>query len=147
MSEKQWIRSHVERLLQEVWDTGQVHADCDGDYPFRAGTAACWVTVMDCEPTMVRVFAHAAFGLKPSLKLYRELNEIQSRALSAHVAFGDDVVMVSQTISPIGLTAPVLAQALAAVSGVAEDIGSLVAAMFGGSTPFPAETEAEEEVA
>lgn len=147
MSEKQWIRSHVERLLQEVWDTRHVHTDCDGDYPFRAGTAACWVTVMDCEPIMVRVFAHAAFGVKPSLKLYRELNEIQARALSAQVVLGDDVVMVSQTISPIGLTVPVLAQAMGAVTGLAGDIGTLVAAMYGGSTPFPAESEAEEEVA
>ena len=46
-------------------------------------------------------------------------------------------MLVSQVLSPIGLTQPVLAQALRSVSGVAEDIGPLLAAMFDGSTPFP----------
>lgn len=148
MSEMQWIRSHVERLLQEHWDSRELYEDRDGDYPFRAGTAMCWVSVLDSEPVMVRVFAHAAFGVKPSLKFYRELNELQRCSLSAHVAFGDGVVMVSQTLSPIGLTLPVLTQAMGAVASMAEDIGTLVAAMFGGSTPFPASSEdAEEEVA
>jgi hypothetical protein len=145
--EHQWIRSHVERLLQEEWDACRVPQDDDGDYPFRAGTAACWVSVLRSEPAMVRVFAHAAFGLKPTLKLFRELNEIQRTALSVNVAFGSGVVMVSQTVSPLGLTGPVLAQAMSAVARTAEDIGTLLAAMFGGCTPFPAEQSTDEEVA
>jgi hypothetical protein len=147
MSETQWIRSHVERLLQDEWDACRVHQDGDGDYPFRSGTAMCWVSVLPSDPVMVRVFAHAAFGVRPTLRLYRELNEIQASALSAHITTRDGVVMVSQTISPIGLTRPVLAQAMNAVAAIAGEIGVLVAAMFGGSTPFPAEDPSDEEVA
>jgi hypothetical protein len=146
MSEAVWIRSHVERLLQDVWRVCRVESDDEGDYPFRDGTAAGWVSVLDSEPILVRIFAHAARGVKPSLKLLAELNEIQRRALSAAVMLHDDVVIVQQTISPIELSAPALAQALQAVGGVADDIGILLASMFNGVTPYPSlEASASED--
>jgi hypothetical protein len=145
MSEIMWIRSHVERLLQNEWDACRVSVDEDGDWPFRNGTAACWVSVMDTEPIMVRVFAHAATGMRPSLKLLSELNDIQRRMLSATISMQGGVVLVSQTISPIGLTEPVLAQAMHSVAGVADDIGLLLAGMFNGATLYPAEAPQSED--
>jgi hypothetical protein len=145
MTELMWIRSHVELLLQREWNVGRVLADEDGDFPYRHETAACYVSVLDLDPPMVRVFAHAAYGLKPTLKVLRELNDIQGRALSARVELRRDVVVVSQTLSPIGLSQPVLAQAMDAVGTVAEDIGTLLAAMFDGATPFKHEIPDSEE--
>jgi hypothetical protein len=147
MSEIMWIRSHVNCLLQDEWDACCVVTDGDGDFPFRSGTAACWVQVMDTEPVMVRVFAHAAVGVRSSLKVLRELNEIQGRTVSATVTLQSGIVFVSQTISPIGLTQPVLAQALQAVSTIADDIGGLLALMYGGTTPFIAEQSESEDAA
>jgi hypothetical protein len=147
MSEAMWIKSHVELLLQHEWEVCRVATDPDGDFPFRAGTAACWVSVSDGELPMVHVFAHAACGLKPTAQVLRELNDIQTRALSARVSLAEDCVLVSQVISPIGLTQPVLAQALRAVAGVAEEVGPLLAAMFDGCTPFPVEVPEDEDVA
>lgn len=146
MSEELWIRSHLERLLQDEWGRCRVTADEDGDYPFRTGTAACWVGIVDSEPTLVRVFAHATVGLRPSYRLLKELNEIQARALSASVLLQGGVALVTQTISPIGLTQPVLAQAMRAVGGVADDIGLLLAGMYGASTPYPAEDCKSQDV-
>jgi hypothetical protein len=145
MTELMWIRSHVELLLQREWNVCRVLADEDGDFPYRHETAACYVSVLDLDPPMVRVFAHAAYGLKPTLKVLRELNDIQGRALSARVELRRDVVVVSQTLSPIGLSQPVLAQAMDAVGTVAEDIGTLLAAMFDGATPFKHEIPDSEE--
>jgi hypothetical protein len=145
MSESMWIKSHVELLLQREWEVCRVATDADGDFPFRAGTAACWVAVSDGEPPMVQVFAHAACGLKPTARVLRELNDIQNRAFSARVCLAEGCVIVSQVLSPIGLTQPVLAQAIHAVGGVAEDVGPLLAAMFDGSTPFPAEVPEPED--
>jgi len=145
MSELMWVRSHVELLLQREWEVCRVLADDDGDFPYRHGTAACYVSVLDVDPPMVRVFAHAAYGLKPTLKVLRELNEIQGRSLSARIELRRDVVVVSQTISPVGLTQSVLAQAMDAVNTVAEDIGTLLAVMFDGATPFPHEIPDSEE--
>jgi hypothetical protein len=145
MSELMWIRSHVEVLLQREWEMCRIAEDGDGDFPFRRGTAACYVSVLDNDPPMVRVFAHAAYGLKPTLKVLREINEIQRRALSARVELRNDVVVVSQTLSPIGLTQPVLAQAMDAVATVADDIGTLFAVMFDGRTPFDHEVPDSED--
>lgn len=145
MSETMWIKSHVELLLQREWEVCRVAPDPDGDFPFRAGTAACWVSVSEGDPPMVHVFAHAACGLKPTLKVLRELNEIQNRAFSARISLAEGCVLVSQVLSPIGLTSPVLAQAMHAVGGVAQDIGPLLAAMFDGSTPYPVEVPAPED--
>ena len=145
MSERIWIRSHIELLLQREWNVCRVLADDDGDFPFRHGTAACYVSVLDSDPPMVRVLAHAAYGLKPTLKLLRELNEVQGRSLTARVELRRDVVVVSQTLNPIGLTQSVLAQAMDAVSTVADDIGTLLAVMFDGATPFKHEVPDSEE--
>ncbi len=145
MSELVWIRSHVERLLEDEWGLCRVAADADHDYFYRVGTAACWVSIMDTDPVMVRVFGHAATGLKRSLKLLTELNDIERRALSVSIVFEHGAVVVAQTLSPYGITQPVLAQALRAVGGVADDIGLLLAGMFGGRTPFPVEAEPSNE--
>lgn len=139
MTESAWIRSHVERLLQDEWDACRVEADADGDYHYRRGTAACWVSLRDTGGLpMVRVWAYAAEGIKPTVALWRELNDIQCRCLTTAVAWVKGRVVVSQTLSPIGLSRPVLSQALNAVADVADDVGLLLAGMFGGSTPYPA---------
>ena len=147
MSELMWIRSHVERCLQDEWGCCHVSMDDEGDYPFRVGTAACWVSITEGEPVMVRVSAYAACELKQSAKLLAELNAIQLGALSASIGLADDTVVVSQTLSPIGLSTAVLAQAMRAVGGVASDVGLLLAGMFGGQTPYPASEESAEEEA
>lgn len=146
MSERQWIRSHVEVLLQREWDVCRVVTDEDGDVAFRSGTAACWVSVLGSEPPMVRVWAHAAHGVKATLAVLRELNEIQGRAVSAHVHHSNGCIVVSQTISPVGLTGEVLMQAVDTVSSIADDVGPLFAALFGGTTPYPAAASSDEEV-
>jgi hypothetical protein len=142
---RRWLRSHLERLLQDEWNVCRVNADCDGDYPYRAGTAACWVQLLDCEPPMVRVLAHAALDVARSAKLLTELNDIQNRAMTAAVCWCDGSVQVSQTLSPHGLNRKTLRQALQSVGAVADDIGLLLAGMFGGSTPFPVDSSVDEE--
>jgi hypothetical protein len=149
MSELMWVRSHVERLLQDEWDACRVEPDSDGDYPFRKGTAAGWVAVLNSDPPMVRVFAHAAHGIRPSAQLFREINDINNRTLSAQVIWlkSGGVVLVSQTVSAVDLTLPVLAQAVDAVGVVANDIGPLMAGMFGGVTPYPVEVNPDAATA
>lgn len=148
MSEKMWIQSHVERLLQAEWDLCRVELDSDGDIPWRHGTAMGWVSVIDAgDRPMVRVWAHAACGLKSSAKLLKELNDVQLRCTSASIGFAGACVIVSQTVSPIGLTGPVLVQALESVQNVSSDIGSMLAVVYGGETPFPAESPESEDAA
>lgn len=103
------------------------------------------MSVIAGDPVIVRIFAYAAQGVRTSARLLRELNEIQGRTLSVSFLHHGAAVLVSQTISPVGVTRPIFAQALSAVGDVADDIGVPLASMFGGSTPFDlAESESED---
>ena len=141
MAEIDWLRSHVQVLLQQEWGLCRVFADDDGDYFFQHGTAAGWVQVLDGVPPLVTVFAHAAFGVKRSYKLLTELNDIQNRTRACHVYLAGTDIRVEQAVLASGLTQASLAHAIHHVGTVADDVGLLLAQMFGGETPFAPQLE------
>jgi hypothetical protein len=53
MSEIAWLRSHVERCLEDHWGVHPLIVDVDGDYPFRWGTACCYVSILDDDPALI----------------------------------------------------------------------------------------------
>lgn len=138
------LRSHTERCLQEIWEQPELFTDGDGDYPFRHGTAACWVRVGAAPEQEVRVFAHAAFGVKRTAKLLAELNEVNARSRWMTVSLQDNVVVVSGALHWTAVNRPALSQYMQAAGHIADDIGAMIAAVHGGSTPFEA---SEEELA
>ncbi len=73
------------------------------------------------------------------------MNAIQLRSLSTAICLAGRIVGVEQTVRPIGLTQPMLAQALDAVRTIADDVGLLLAGMYGGRTPLPAVATTETE--
>jgi hypothetical protein len=133
------VRSHVERCLQDIWDVCRVPVDDDGDYPFRAGTAACWVRVDSALPVLVRVFGHAVVDVKRTAGLLREINDVNSRSRTTSVAWDAGVVRVSAMVHPDALDRASLRHALDAVSVVSNDLGPLMAGVYGGSTPYQAQ--------
>lgn len=149
MSVQMWARSHVERLLQEEWQTCKLVQDPDGDYPWRGRTAHCWVGIQksDNEPLVI-VNAHAATKVKKSYKLLNELNEIQCKT-PAVIHWCRGVVWVTATTSSVGLTRSVLSDLMRHVEGIADDIGPMIAAVYGGSTPHEprGDESAAEDVA
>jgi hypothetical protein len=147
LANTKWLRSHVERCLQDIWDLCRVVADDDGDYPFRFGTAAGFVRINKGSPTMVRVWAIAAMGVPRSAKLLGELNDINVRSQSAWTTWSDGLVVVEQALVAKGLTRSALNQALHAVGETAEQIGTMIAALFGGETPFSPNAEIAEGAA
>jgi hypothetical protein len=136
LANKKWLRSHVERCLQDIWDLCRVVADDDGDYPFRSGTAAGFVRINDCSPTLIRVWAVAAMGVPRSAKLLSEINDINVRNRSAWTTWSDGLVVVEQALVAHGLKRSALKQALDVVGDTASDVGPMIATVFGGSTPF-----------
>lgn len=136
LSDIDLARSHVERCLQDLWDVHHVQPDCDGDYPYRSGTAACWISLDAHEPPIVKAVACAAVGVKKTSKLLGELNEINMRCRTAHVFWSGGSVIVEQSMLAHAVDRRALAQAGQSVAGVANDIGSMIAAVFGGQTPL-----------
>lgn len=131
------LRSHVERCLQDVWNTHDLVVDDDGDYPFRRGTAVGWVSVRRALPLRVSVFAHAAYELRRSALLLEEINDLNSAARWAKIALDDGVVLVGVDLPDSAVNRISLADAIDAVGTLADEVGPVLAAVFGGTTPIP----------
>lgn len=139
VAEHTWLRSHVEKCMREIWDDAPVHYDDDGDIPFRAGTAALWVSTR-CDEPRIQVFAHAAHGVKQTAALLREVNEVSGRSLFARVYVRQGVVMVESVLPSEAVSSRTLRMAIDSVATVANDLGVLIATVHGGATPFEDET-------
>ena len=136
----EWVRAYVEKLLR-VGLTGPPVPDADGDYPFRWGTAACWVRICEEPFLRVEVFAHAALGVKGSVALLRELNDLTAGLLRGRVYVRDGVVVMEDNIPASAVTPEELAESCACVGTLGHELGVMLAAMFDGQTPFPADAE------
>ena len=130
-----FVRSHVERCLADMLGACRVPADQDGEYFFRSGSAACYVRVEDQDPVIVRVFAIAATGVSRSAKLLAEINEVNTSSRSTWVTWAAGQVVVSQALTAESVTVHALDQSCGAVVRVANDIGSMIAAVPGRSRP------------
>jgi hypothetical protein len=139
------LRSHVERCLQDIWESPELITDPDADYPYRYGTAACWVSILDGPELGVRVFAHAAVGVRPSAKLVREVNELNDNAVWVKVVLAGQLVGVSAVLHWSTVDRIALELAVRQVGGVADDIGVLLAGVYGGHTPFPADEVGQDQ--
>ena len=136
------LRSHVERALQELWEDPELTIDDDGDYPFRSDTAAGWIRVIGGEQPAVCVFAKAATGVPSTKKVLEEIAELNARSRWAKISWCHGDVVVDEAIHWLSLDQAALARAIESVMTVSDDIGSMIATVYGGQTPFPLDLEA-----
>ena len=139
------LRSHVELALRSIWEQSELVVDDDGDYPFRSKTAACWVRVVGGEQPAVRVFAQAATDVPDGKKMFRELVELNSCSRWAKISWAHGMVVVDQAIHWLSVDRASLERAMESVMVVSDDIGPMIAAIYGGETPFPLDVEASSD--
>lgn len=132
------VRSHVERLLQDEFELCRVKSDADGDYPLRHGSAVYFVRVMDADPVVVNVFCAAVTGVKRSAKLLEEINSVNSRAVFGRAYWLQRAIFVEHTLLATALDRETLGRACSAVGTIADDVGPMIALVYGGTTAFPA---------
>jgi hypothetical protein len=137
------VRSHVERCLQDIWEVQRPEPDRDGDYPFQTKSCVGWLRIEPQRPLLVRVFAHAAYDVKRSAALLQEINALNARSRLATVCWSDGVVSVHSALPAEVIDRATLALLLDTVRCVADDIGELTAAVFGGQLPIRSREEAE----
>jgi hypothetical protein len=135
MAYEDLVRSHVERCLQDIWDVRVAELDDEGDYPFRTKACVGWVRVEPQQPVLVRVFIHAAYGVKPSAALLKEINALNARSRLATVSWLAGVVGVHSALPAETVDRTNLRLTLDMVTCVADDISELTAAVFGGHSP------------
>ena len=135
------LRSHVERALQSIWEQTDLVVDDDGDYPFRSQTAACWVRVVGGEQPAVRVFAQAAYGVPSTKKVLEEITDLNGRSRWARISWSHGVVVVDESIHWLSVDRCSIERAMESVMVVSDDIGTMIATVHGGETPFPLDLE------
>lgn len=96
--ETTWLRAHVRECLRDIWSVCGIRSDEDDDVPFRAGTSAGWVMVVLGEPPLLRVLLQAAYDVKPTAAVLREINDVNHRARTVKVSIVDGLVLVEQCI-------------------------------------------------
>ncbi len=142
-SAARWLRSHVEVCLRGVVEDDVIRPDSHGEYAFDAGPAAGFVRVEWGYPPAVRVYAIAVESVPRSSKLFAEINAVNARSHSAHVYWSDQRLVVEQVLYAHGLTAVAMECACSAVAQVASDVGPLLSALYGGTTPYPLEFDGD----
>lgn len=130
------LRSHVEAALHAIWHTNDLTLDDDGDWPFRADTSACWVRVRPGDQPFVQVLAHAAYGVPRSAKLLTELNDINRRAQWTKVFWSDGYVVSEANLHWTDVDPAGLERLMGATCAMCDDVGPMIATVYGGSTPL-----------
>jgi len=132
--------SHVQRLLREGMELDELEQDGDGDYAFRHGTAAYFLSVHP-DGHAVRIWSHAVQGTKATAPVLREVNDANRRLVQSR-AYVDGPTLVVECIVPVKpLTVAHLMGACHEVACTADRLGSLVAAVHGGQVWFDQEVE------
>jgi hypothetical protein len=128
----EWFRAFVERSLQQMWELPEVVKDDDGDYPFGDESTTAYVTVEEEPGLGVCVWSYAARGVKGTVRVLREVNDLNISSRLCKVMWRDGVVRVELRLPADLVSAQSLERACGHVEGIASDIGQMFAVVHGG---------------
>lgn len=133
-------RSHVKECLREAFELSQVVVDHDGDLPFRAGTAAYFVSVRP-DGQKVRAWSMVVRGIKVNAAVLREINEVNAGLETCRMFAVNDRVIVEGILPVDGLTPETLQELCLEVGVTADQVGQMMAAVHGGQLWFDDDDE------
>lgn len=128
-------RSHVKELVREGMGVLEIAEDCDGDLPFRRGTALFFISTR-ADGMKVKVWSRILADVKPTVAVLREVNAANLGLEVARVLVRGRDVYAEGTLPVVSSTGDELAELCREVGGVADELGSMIAAVHGGSTWF-----------
>jgi hypothetical protein len=136
MASAEMIRPYVEKLLKEWLGTDELIVDDDGDVPIRAGSSKYYVSILDRDPPLVRVWGTVLTGVKKSAKLLDAINDANTRILQCRMFFHDGDVMLASEILGEEIDKEELIEACNAVAQISDDFDDTLQAEFGGQKVF-----------
>jgi hypothetical protein len=77
--------------------------------------------------------------------MFRELVELNSCSRWAKISWSHGVVVVDLSIHWLSVDRAALERAMESVMAVSDDIGPMLAAVYGGDTPFPLDAAASSD--
>lgn len=138
--EAEWFRAFVERSLQQVLGSAEVVQDDDGDYPFGEDETTAWVTVEPAPGLGVCVWSYAAYGVKGSVSVLREINALNIASRLCKVMWGNGAIRVERRLPADQVSVESLARACEHVEGITSDIAEMFAVVHGGESALAEST-------
>jgi hypothetical protein len=130
------IRPYLEKLLREGFGIPDLAPDEDGDYPFRFGSAAYYVRLVNEHAPTVQLFGVVVRDVKRSPKLLGRLNDINASLGFVRVYWIDNKVVVATELVAETLDAEELGNACNVLGRAADGIGRGLVGEFGGHVLF-----------
>lgn len=132
-----WFVSYVQSLMSAILEE-PAEPDGDGDVPIHGETSRCWVRADAREPWGVQIFAVAAHGVPIKAATLREINEMNGTSTAIKIAIHPGgSVMVDYRLMADAVNEDNLREAVSRVITVADEIGPMLSAVYGGETPIP----------
>ena len=133
-TQQEWFSNDVSAMMSILG----VHApDADGDLPVSGETCLGWVRTETSEPWGVRVFAIAARDVPARAAVLREINAAMTagRAVRVFLAPRGQLV-VDYLVLADAVSTDTLREVIRRVLQVADELGPMITAVHGGTTPI-----------
>lgn len=133
-TQQEWFRNYVSATMSVL----SVHEpDADGDLPVSGETCLTWVRTETSEPWGVRVFALAARDVPLKAAVYKEVNAANTADRAIRVVLAaNGSLMVDYLIFADAVNTDTLRSVIRRVLQVADELGPMITAVHGGTTPI-----------
>jgi Putative bacterial sensory transduction regulator len=135
------VRSHLERLMQRIFELPQLPTDDRGEIRIRHGSALCRVRLLVSSHPHVEVYSSAVAGVDKTPQLLDDINDLNSRLSHARAFWRDSKVIVSAELLGETLDFEELACTYEEVATVSDEEGATLADRHGGRTAFSGTTD------
>jgi Putative bacterial sensory transduction regulator len=129
-------RIRVEQACKNYLDVDELYVDDDGDIPIRAGSAVYYVTVLEGDVPLVRVYSYLLRDVAATPPLYERLNRLNQSIVSARVFWQEGNIVAATEVVADGLDEHELAHACWAVGTLADWADDDLQRDFGGRTSY-----------
>lgn len=136
------LRPHVERTVRAYLGLAPdepMTVDGDGDIPIRHGSALYFVSLLERDPVLVRVWSIVLDGVTPSPDLLAELNDMNSSIVVARLYLLEDRVLAAAELRADTLDLDELAFACDSIGALADWVDDTLQIRFGGRRHFTSE--------
>jgi len=144
MSFEDMAHSHAQRLLREGMELTEINADMDGDYAFAHRDIAYWVTVLP-GGQLIRIWAMPAMGIKATVAVLREVNDLNAAYRFAHAYLCDGMLTIEAFLPLMLIDEQFLMAVCHEVKCSADRVGVLLSTVHGGTMPAMDCIEANNE--
>lgn len=130
-----YVHQVIRNYLQLPADA-DLQVDDDGDIPIRWGSAMYYVSLLERDPVLVRVWSIVLKDVQRSDELLAEINDINSSIVAGRVFLTDDRLVAATELRADTMDPAELEFACWAIGSLADWIDTTLAVRFGGNKHF-----------